>query len=339
MSSRHVADPSASTATLYAQDWAANTLVRGLAQFHQPLQVARTGSAAVGELALGRHGGPAARNLATNVVINLFFYPGRDGLDLEQASARLVAYLHEQSILFGESSDGHPIMQHRNKLFTVVLEKLPAWFRRNEHNLELYDGPYHDGQPSTAPVILFFALVDVAVSLRSGDLRRINTTLSVLDVFSQLSSHALLDIEGNRTPRYDWSRSQWVRRFKNRIEKLPNNDLDAARYREVVRMLLAGSLSPAVLDNWSTWLVEQPGYWRAKNVDSPSEDEQVRARHAERNALQAFVEKVIRLILGDSIGVAHSLGKAIPAGIAVFHPDSTRRRRYDEQHERALDAL
>ncbi|GAA5841094.1 hypothetical protein JCM9279_000536 [Rhodotorula babjevae] len=310
--------------TLVKQAHTALVLLKQL-HFHKPsMDVAPNTGAAVGLLAL-RHFGWSKTSEATLLAQHLELYANSimspsSSLSLPDEHAEADSLRsHSVELLDwtpGQKHDARVVLDDLlgdldeegtsvfDDLYRVKVKAKPSWLVLPGPQAKMSEGTNYSVTYSPPSVILLYLLYTIEHQLRLEEHLGIgdDKLLSALSTLYILS----FSLTNDGAP-VDWSPETWSAQIGKHVKSLH-------QYVAVKEMLTKGTLSGALLDGWATWLVQQPGYRKASRKEA----------HEVAAAMEKFLDKVVYMVLPTSLDA--SLGKSLPVGMSVFHPNSARRR-------------
>ncbi|GAA5889947.1 hypothetical protein JCM8208_001176 [Rhodotorula glutinis] len=249
------------------------------------------------------------------------------GKDRRTVSLDLVRkYLLERPAI--HEKDGHLVFQADHpsigkRSYRLNLVVKPTWINNSgrtcsaSYASNLFEPPMR--------VTLLYLLYQLAEAPGHGT-KRLQETLTVVYIFSRLV-HARKRAPDSHPAQtavtLQWEPDTWAARYAEPALLDPQH---RERYERALDMLRRrahgeGPLARAALEDWAMSVVSQP------NCPGGHPAERLLVR------LEAFLHDVADMLLPPASsflpGTALSLGKRLPAGMAVFHPDSARRRAFE----------
>ncbi|GAA5927567.1 hypothetical protein JCM3775_006019 [Rhodotorula graminis] len=331
--------------TLKQHAQAAIEVVRHLARLNPDGWVMLNTSRCVGWLAClypdypnessGRMMHPEARRLGDNLFfsdlsIDLFLAGDHwlDGkLDLVRKDLlREPAFREEHGQLVFDAH--HDSISKRS--YRLNLDVTPHWVTYTGWNRSIANlNNLCDAPPDAMLLYLLYQLADAPrrdvkaphhdVEAHRRDVKRLYDTLTVVYIFSRLihaRHRAPRSQAGSSAMEFHWDGQMWATSTAKRALKDPQH---LKRYERVLDMFKRrdeGPLVHDVLKEWAMSLVSQA------NNPAGQPFQRVLVR------IQSFLNDVAAMILRRP-DPAFSLGKSLPVGMAVFHPDSARRRAFE----------
>ncbi|GAA5841091.1 hypothetical protein JCM9279_000535 [Rhodotorula babjevae] len=247
------------------------------------------------------------------------FMSGKDGRRVKLDTAR--EYLLERPAIHEE--DGQLIFKANlgligKRSFRLNLIPKPRWINNSGRTCSAgYSSNLFEPPTRVALLYLLYQLAEAPIN----DLHRLYDTLTVVYIFSRLV-HARRSAPdshpGSTAVKLELDAATWAQRYAGPALRDPQH---RERYERVLGMLQQrarreGPLRRAVLEEWAAAVASQPACPWGNSV------ERILVR------MEAFLNDVAAMLLAPS-GTALSLGKSLPAGMAVFHPDSARRRAFE----------
>ncbi|BGP47083.1 hypothetical protein JCM10450v2_002935 [Rhodotorula kratochvilovae] len=295
-----------------------------------PFEMCATGTVSLGLLAYNRGGkeGEAARlvNLvrfpSDGMVIELLDQAHADQKTTEGGLEAFLADLPDPDIHKKQLQQGRFTIARDGHIFGGELRPYPAWLVEHKHVVTAENvHPIHD---VSAQPLLLSLLTNVLEAFRlqrdyplRGE-RVLFGTLSALYIFSLAGTfHPHDPEEGGTADPQLWDPAAWKAHIDRPLAEHGSRP-DQRDYKLVKMMLASEKIDRRKMQRWAVWLVGRRGYKDASGVSAL----EVATR------LEHFMRQVVLTIVPESIGMPLELGKAMPAGMAVFHPDSARRRAF-----------